>query len=79
MDTKTGNVYIYEPQRGYVDNRTPTAKAREPFSAVLKRLQIMALAPTDKQMSRKPNRVAGHEPCPCGSGKRFRACCRTAI
>jgi len=35
----------------------------------------MNTPPTDKQMARKPPRVAYNEPCPCGSGKLFRKCC----
>ena len=30
--------------------------------------------PTEKQMSRDPAKVGRNEPCPCGSGKKFKNC-----
>ena len=35
----------------------------------------MSMEPTDQQMSRKPPKVGRNEPCPCGSGKKFKKCC----
>ncbi|MFH1603603.1 MAG: SEC-C metal-binding domain-containing protein [Pseudomonadota bacterium] len=35
----------------------------------------MKIAPTALQMKRKPQRVGRNEPCPCGSGKKFKRCC----
>ena len=45
----------------------------------------MEMEPTPKQLSRKPvlrppviqasGRVGRNEPCPCGSGKKFKKCC----
>ena len=29
---------------------------------------------TEKQLKRKPPRVNKNEPCPCGSGKKFKNC-----
>ena len=40
-----------------------------------KRFIEMGIAPTEKQMGRKPPRVAMYEPCGCGSGKKFKWCC----
>lgn len=33
------------------------------------------LPPTDKQLRRNPPKVGRNEPCPCGSGKKFKHCC----
>jgi uncharacterized protein len=35
----------------------------------------MELEPTEKQLARKPPKVGRNEPCPCGSGKKFKKCC----
>ena len=37
----------------------------------------MKVQPTAKQMRRVPPRVGRNEPCPCGSGKKFKKCCLT--
>lgn len=34
----------------------------------------MKLPPTRTQMLRRPPRVGRNEPCPCGSGKKFKHC-----
>ncbi len=34
--------------------------------------KIAADSPKEKQA-----RIMGHHPCPCGSGKKYRDCCRT--
>lgn len=39
------------------------------------RFRPMAVAPTAKQMARKPPRIGRNEPCPCGSGLKFKRCC----
>jgi hypothetical protein len=38
-------------------------------------LKPMVIPPTEKQMARKPPKVGRNEPCPCGSGKKFKRCC----
>lgn len=40
-----------------------------------KHYQQMQLEPTPKQ--RRLNRVGRNDPCPCGSGLKFKKCCRT--
>jgi len=58
-----------------MDNRTgeiiteEEAVKRAPFA------KLMKIQPTSWQMSRKPPRVGRNEPCPCGSGKKFKRCC----
>ena len=68
MDTKTGDIY------------TPETMAK--FKAFMKaELKEMQLKPTIKQLRRKPvdpkadGRVGRNDPCPCGSGKKFKKCC----
>ena len=34
----------------------------------------MRVSPTPVQMLRRPPRVGRNEPCPCGSGKKFKRC-----
>lgn len=71
MDTKTGDIY--------------TANTIAKFMDELKQenLKEMQLEPTIKQLLRKPvdsradGRVGRNEPCPCGSGKKFKKCCLT--
>jgi preprotein translocase subunit SecA len=38
------------------------------------RITEMKLDPTKEQMNRTPPRVGRNEPCPCGSGKKFKKC-----
>ena len=42
-----------------------------------RRKEFIKLEPTPRQMERKPPRVGRTEPCPCGSGKKFKRCCWT--
>jgi len=35
----------------------------------------MKINPTTRQMERHPPRVGRNDPCPCGSGKKFKKCC----
>ena len=35
----------------------------------------MQIPPTAQQMARRPPKVNRNEPCPCGSGKKFKKCC----
>jgi uncharacterized protein YecA (UPF0149 family) len=65
MDMRTGHIYTPEQLKEMFD-RTPEVE---------KFVVPMNIAPTVKQMLRKPPRVAYNEPCPCGSGKLFRKCC----
>lgn len=34
----------------------------------------MTIPPTPRQLRRDPARVGRNEPCPCGSGKKFKNC-----
>ena len=72
METKTGDIY------------SPDTRAK--FEAELLRLGVkdMQLEPTIEQLRRKPvdsradGRVGRNEPCPCGSGEKFKKCCLTS-
>ena len=70
MQTDTGRFYDPEEMR----------KIREMFADQpdkLEKFKPMDLPPTPKQMARRPPRVGRNEPCPCGSGKKFKRCCYT--
>jgi len=66
MDTRDGRIYTPEQ----------LAEMRKRFSEFDQAfLKEMMVSPTEKQMARKPPRVGRNEPCPCGSGKKFKKCC----
>jgi len=62
MDTRDGRMYTPEEQQ-------------EIDAATRSFLVSMEISPTGKQMARKPPKVGRNEPCPCGSGKKFKKCC----
>lgn len=64
-----------------MDNRTGKIINPEVFAELMKdssfdetKFTEMKIPPTEKQLARKPPRVGRNEPCPCGSGKRFKSC-----
>lgn len=71
MDTRTGNILSPELmellQRGNVE----TAEGR--LQREYKHLREMRIPPTPEQQRR--GRVSRNDPCPCGSGKKFKRCC----
>ena len=64
MNTETGQIYTGQ---------------QEIEEAILRGepLKEMKVAPTPQQMRRNPPKVGRNEPCPCGSGKKFKKCCYT--
>lgn len=38
-------------------------------------IKPMKLVPTETQLNRTPPKVGRNEPCPCGSGIKFKKCC----
>lgn len=66
MDAKTGDIY---------DEETVEQQKK-------RILQAMNIPPTLLQLARKPidpqavGRVGRNDPCPCGSGKKFKRCCQ---
>jgi len=66
MDTQTGDIY---------DNGVLKQLIASGAIPNRKRFKPMVQLPTKKQMERKPPKVGRNEPCPCGSGKKFKKCC----
>ena len=64
MDVRTGE--IYQDFNLLADVITPSQR---------KFYVPMNIPPTDVQMRRVPPKVGRNEPCPCGSGKKFKRCC----
>jgi len=68
MDVRTGD--IFEERKVAIE--------RDEF------IKRMVLHPSVKQLRRRPvhpdavGRVGRNEPCPCGSGKKFKKCCLTS-
>lgn len=63
MDTRTGRIY----QQSEVDQMPASKRAF---------MKPMALSPTAEQQ--RTGRVGRNDPCPCGSGKKFKRCCKLA-
>jgi len=49
--------------------------ARKPSPPPMQFLPHGREARADSSSSRKPNRIGRNDPCPCGSGKKFKHCC----
>lgn len=60
MDTRTGEIYTKEEVLSMAD-------------AERKWMKEMHLPLTERQQ--RTGRVGRNEPCPCGSGKKFKKCC----
>jgi uncharacterized protein YecA (UPF0149 family) len=66
MDTRTGEIY----EASVIKQLIASGAIKE-----RNRFREMALPPTKTQMARKPPRIGRNDPCPCGSGRKFKACC----
>jgi len=76
MDPRNGRIYTPEEQEALMEAlRKNQDKATEQLLGRLKRMDV---PPTEKQMARRPPKVGRNEPCPCGSGKKFKHCCLNA-
>jgi uncharacterized protein YecA (UPF0149 family) len=62
MDTETGRIY---------DNKDAALRAGAKPQGLIE----MQVPPTEEQMHRVPPKVERNEPCPCGSGRKFKKCC----
>lgn len=60
MDTRNGQIYDYEEIK-----KMPQIERQH--------MKPMSLVPTSLQAKR--GRVSRNDPCPCGSGKKFKRCC----
>jgi len=63
MDTRNGNILTME-QAHLLNSACGRPVAKK-----------MKLDPTPTQMARRPPKVGRNEPCPCGSGIKFKKCC----
>jgi len=74
MDTRTGDILTVEQAQELVKK----------FPEFAGFIRPMELEPTPRQLSRTPvnpiasGRIGRNEPCPCGSGKKFKKCCFTS-
>jgi uncharacterized protein YecA (UPF0149 family) len=73
MDTNTGRIFSPEEikrlqKKGYLSGQAPAG-----FESLVE----MKQPPTPVQLARRPPRVGRNEPCPCGSGRKFKHCCFT--
>jgi uncharacterized protein YecA (UPF0149 family) len=66
MDTNTGRILTPEE----VEEKRTFQK--EYFN---KYIRPMNIPPTPAQMKRRPPHIGRNEPCPCGSGIKFKKCC----
>ncbi len=65
MDNRTGRIYPYDLLKKMFGQEF-IQKHPERFRPV---------TPTAQQLNRRPPRVGRNEPCPCGSGRKFKHCC----
>jgi len=74
MDTRTGDILTVEQAHKIIGQNPELAGFIKP----------MVLAASPRQLSRTPvnpiasGRIGKNEPCPCGSGKKFKKCCFTS-
>lgn len=66
MDCETGHIYKHEVIKQLIESGAICDDGR------FKEMQVL---PTERQMSRKPPRIGRNDPCPCGSGRKFKVCC----
>jgi len=70
MNTKTGYIYTAEEME-----RMKAKANEEAYRQPRARFVPMKIPPTKAQLLRSPPRVGRNEPCPCGSGRKFKHCC----
>ena len=66
MQTDTGHIFTPKQLKGMFGEAPLPPGFKE-----------MKRPPTTRQMERRPPRVGKYDPCPCGSGKKFKWCCFT--
>ena len=67
MDTTNGRIYAIEGLREKFSELSDTE-----FQS---RFKPMEVAPTPRQIERRPSKIGRNDPCPCGSGNKFKRCC----
>lgn len=65
MDIRNGNILTQEQVAAF--------RAARPNEVMF--IRPMAKEPTPVQQRRSPPRVGRNDPCPCGSGRKFKKCC----
>ena len=63
--TETGNWLYYTKNKGIVDHLIEFHMMDYLYPPVIK-----------ETYRRKTSKISANEPCPCGSGKKFKKCCR---
>ena len=66
MDDRTGQIYSPDQIRKML--QTMPDSERQHYHE-------MGIPPTAAQMRRRPPHVGRNDPCPCGSGRKFKRCC----
>lgn len=74
MDRETRRMHTIE-QRQFIERCEIVAKLIEAEQSKISLVVLMAQDPTPQQTARRPPRVGRNDPCPCGSGKKFKRCC----
>ena len=69
MNTNDGRIYSPDSLKKMKESWIESTAEFE------KRFKPMVIAPTPRQLARKPPKVGHNEPCPCGSGRKFKRCC----
>ena len=80
MDTRSGNIrpWLAEQMEAAGKMMDCSAENAERIAKGLKQhFKQMAIPPTSEQLER--GRVGRNDPCPCGSGKKFKRCCFRGI
>ncbi len=81
MDTRDGRIYDESELMKQFKKKTVNdifGKRFYNLKGDAKFFKPMEIPPTEKQLSRKPPKIGRNEPCPCGSGKKFKRCCLIA-
>ena len=86
MDTRTGRIFTPEEMKVITEHlekqgETSRAELENVFRKIQRQdwpkkksdLVAMKIPPTTAQLKRK--KVGRNEPCPCGSGTKFKRCC----
>jgi uncharacterized protein YecA (UPF0149 family) len=66
MDCRTGEIYESKIIEQLIASGAIADRSR---------FREMDLPPTATQLNRDPPRIGKYDPCPCGSGKKFKFCC----
>lgn len=74
MDTRDGRIYTPDQLSAMREELELQGQGEE-----MRYFNEMEVPPINRQMKRKPPKVGRNEPCPCGSGKKFKKCCLSGV